>query len=178
MFPFDQSLSSKQANKKIVFAEALDGSKEASKLSQGLFALRRANKNRRQQLHKATLSKKERIVNSKIPGVDYSRRDQPNRQANSRLTSDSIFENLYSATLHFPEELIKKMNSQGFLILDPRKNCAMFSNKTSKQSSPQASVMKIPSDTKLEQTLRRIETEMTVTQPNEVPEEQKNFQGN
>ena len=43
------------------------------KIQDGLFALRRANQNRRTQLHQATHERKERIVNSMIPGVDYTR---------------------------------------------------------------------------------------------------------
>lgn len=45
---------------------------EAKKISDGLFALRRANKNRRSQLSRATQERKERLINSQIPGVDYS----------------------------------------------------------------------------------------------------------
>jgi len=49
------------------------GADSNKKLQAGLFALRRANKNRRSQLHRATESRKTQIVNSSIPGVDYSR---------------------------------------------------------------------------------------------------------
>ena len=46
---------------------------EKKRIADGLYALRRANQNRRNHLRNATYEKKARLVNSEIPGVDYTK---------------------------------------------------------------------------------------------------------
>ena len=109
-----------------------------------MFALRRANKNRRNQLRHATNEKKERIVNSLIPGVDYSR--APVTHANAATSQGLIFDSSgnqlqainesqlessstkkitqQGATLLIPEELMQKMRLEGFMVLEPRTGTA------------------------------------------------------
>lgn len=56
-------------------------------MQDGLYALRRANKNRRLQLHKATKEKKNRIINSEIPNADYTRNTQKFKTAAAALSN-------------------------------------------------------------------------------------------
>ena len=139
VFPF----SSNTVNKRSTSRTTDDGYRYASqstfeelekarKLQDGLFALRRANQNRRTQLHQATHERKERIVNSMIPGVDYTRGFDhihaalgqiydSNGNLLTPVASGTMIENgAGSATLLIPEELIKKMRQPGFAGFESR----------------------------------------------------------
>lgn len=119
---------------------ATAATEDSKKIQAGLFALRRANKNRRQQLHKATATRKERILNSKIPGVNYSHTEGADYDSvsnppasvfaqSSRHVSGQAFQSSRNAQsdasdamtiLAVPDYMLKNFNIDGFVVVDPK----------------------------------------------------------
>ena len=144
MFPFEATGGRKRNNR--IYKSTSDALQKASSqkrktesdketknaIQSGLFALRRANKNRRSQLHKATASQKIRIVNSKIPGVDYSRNDAEEHYSQNLQLGNKISKDV--TTVMMPDYLVDKLGGDNYIVFDASKGILSTQpNKTSLQ---------------------------------------------